>query len=178
MFGWLLIAFTVVPLVELYLLLFVGRAMGVLPTVALVLVTGVVGAALARREGFRVLRSWQDALRRGETPAEGVVSGVLILVAGVLLVTPGILTDVVGFLLLLPPSRRLVAARLAAGFERRIADGRITVVRIDDPRGPTGGAGSPGGAADPRVIDVTGKAVSPRRPAVPADSDRPAGDQR
>jgi UPF0716 protein FxsA len=158
-FGWLLLAFTVVPLVELYLLLQVGKFLGVVPTVGLVLVTGALGAALARREGMRVVRGWQAALRSGESPSEGVISGVLILVAGVLMVTPGVLTDVLGVTLLVPPSRRWVALRLADAVDRRIADGRITVVRM---QGPFDGPGD-----RPRVIDVPGKVVDP--PPSPAD---------
>lgn len=103
---WLL--FVIVPLVELYLLLAVGSLVGFWPTVLLVLVTGMLGASLARREGFRVLRRWQEALARGEMPEEGVLGGLLVLVGGVLLITPGVLTDAVGLLLLLPPSRRWI----------------------------------------------------------------------
>lgn len=109
MFGKLLLLFTVIPVVELYLLISIGQHAGAGPTIALVLATGLVGAWLARREGGRVLRSWQESTARGEIPKEGVISSVLVLLGGVLLVTPGVLTDVTGLLLLVPWTRRLVA---------------------------------------------------------------------
>ena len=102
MLGKLLLLFTVIPVVELYLLITIGQNVGAGPTIALVLVTGFLGAWLARREGSRVLRSWQGSLARGEIPKEGVISSVLVLVGGVLLVTPGVVTDAMGLVLLLP----------------------------------------------------------------------------
>lgn len=108
--GRLFLLFTLVPIAELYLLIGIGKALGALPTVALVLVTGLLGASLARREGTRVLTQWREATLRGEMPKEGVVSSLLVLVGGILLITPGVLTDVVGLSLLFPPTRRLAAS--------------------------------------------------------------------
>jgi UPF0716 protein FxsA len=124
---YLFLAFTVVPLLELYLLLSIGRQVGALPTIALVLGTGLLGAWLARREGVRVMRSWQAAVAQGRLPEDGILNGALVLVGGVLLVTPGILTDAVGLLLLVPPTRRWVAARLRRALERRMAAGTLRV---------------------------------------------------
>ncbi len=125
--GKLLLLFTVVPLIELYLLLLVDDLIGFWPTVGIVLATGVVGATLARFEGLRVLKQWRKALFRGKVPEDGVLSGLLVLVGGVLLVTPGVLTDVVGLLLLIPPTRRVVAGWFRRGIERRIEGGQIQV---------------------------------------------------
>lgn len=125
--GKLLLLFTVVPLVELYLLLLVDDLIGFWPTVALVFATGVTGATLARFEGLRVLSQWRKALFRGKVPEDGVLSGLLVLVGGVLLVTPGVLTDVVGLLLLIPPTRRIVAGWFRQGIERRMEAGQIQV---------------------------------------------------
>jgi UPF0716 protein FxsA len=111
--------FTLVPLAELYLLLEIGELMGAGPTIALVLITGMLGAALARREGARVLRSWQESMARMQMPEEGVLSGVLVLVGGVLLVTPGVITDAVGLSLLFPPTRRLFAKVVKRWAEKR-----------------------------------------------------------
>lgn len=121
MLGKLLLLFTVIPVVELYLLITIGQNVGAGPTIALVLGTGFLGAWLAKREGSRVLRSWQGSLARGELPKEGVISSVLVLVGGVLLVTPGVVTDVMGLLLLLPWTRRLVAAAILERLEERLA---------------------------------------------------------
>jgi UPF0716 protein FxsA len=124
---YLFLAFTVVPLVELYLLIGLGRQLGVLPTLGLVLVTGLLGAWLAKREGRSVVRSWREATAQGRLPADGILSGALVLVGGVLLVTPGVVTDVAGFLLLLPPTRRLIAARLRRVLERQMQAGTLRV---------------------------------------------------
>lgn len=121
MLGKLLLLFTVVPVVELYLLITIGQSVGAGPTIALVLGTGFLGAWLAKREGTRVLRSWQGSLARGELPKEGVISSVLVLVGGVLLVTPGVVTDVMGLVLLLPWTRRLVAGVILRRLEERLA---------------------------------------------------------
>jgi UPF0716 protein FxsA len=141
-FKYLFLAFVVVPLLDLYLLLALGREVGLWPTVGMVLAAGLVGSLLARREGVRVLRRWQESLARGRMPEEGLLSGVLILVGGVLLVWPGVLTDVAGLFLLLPPTRRLVAALVRRRLERRMAAGtlRVTTFRTGpfpgDPFGP------------------------------------------
>lgn len=120
MLGKLLLLFTVVPVVELYLLITIGQRLGAEPTIGLVLVTGLLGATLARREGARVLRNWQEAMARGQMPKEGVISSVLVLVGGVLLVTPGVLTDVTGLLLLVPWSRRRIAGVVRNRLEHRL----------------------------------------------------------
>lgn len=125
---WLLLLFIVVPLLELYLLLFVGSQIGFWPTVGIVLVTGTLGAALAKREGLRVWHSYREALSQGRLPDEGIVGGLLVLLGGALLVTPGMLTDVAGFLLLLPPTRRFVADRIRAVISKKLNDGVMQVM--------------------------------------------------
>ncbi|MCY1020950.1 FxsA family protein [Pyxidicoccus sp. MSG2] len=156
MFKYLLLAFTVVPFIELYLLLAIGREVGFLPTLAMVLVTGMVGAWLARREGGRVLRSWRESMARGQVPEEGIVSGALVLVGGALLVAPGVFTDVVGLLLLISPTRRFVAARLRKSLERKVRDGSVRVTTVG-----MGGFGGFGGAQGP-FAGGTFDEVSPR----------------
>ena len=126
----LLLLFTVVPLIELSLLLWIDELIGLWPTVAVVLTTGIVGAWLARAEGLRVLQQWRKSMVRGRVPEEGVLGGVLVLVGGVLLVTPGVLTDLVGFLLLIPPTRHVVADRLRRRLEQKMQDGTIQVVNV------------------------------------------------
>ena len=127
MARYLFLAFTVVPLIELYLLLNLGRNVGVLPTVAFVLGTGLLGALLARHEGVRFLRDWQTSMAQGRLPEEGILSGALVLVGGALLIAPGVLTDVTGMLLLIPPTRRWVAGRLRRVMERRMKAGTLHV---------------------------------------------------
>lgn len=172
MLGKLLLLFTVLPVVELYLLISIGQNVGAGPTIALVLATGLLGAWLAKREGGRVLRSWQESMARGETPKEGVISSVLVLVGGVLLVTPGVVTDVTGLLLLVPWTRRLVANAIRTRLERRFAVQHL----VADPSLFGMGMGGFEDMAAPRgsVIDVDvveAPESDTRREGDPADRD-------
>lgn len=134
---WLLLLFVVLPAVELALLIEVGSRIGTPATLALIAVTGVVGATLARRQGLGVLRHLQREVDAGRLPAGSLVDGVLILVAGALLVTPGILTDAFGFLCLVPAFRRLLKGALRRRLERAVREGRAQVhVWTDEPWGP------------------------------------------
>lgn len=116
----LLLLFTVVPLVELVLLLVLADKTSWQLTLGLVLLTGIVGAALARHQGLRCLRRIHDQLAGGQMPGDSLLDGLMILLAGAVLVTPGILTDLVGFGLLLPPVRSLLKRRLKDRFRERI----------------------------------------------------------
>lgn len=127
MAKYLFIAFIVVPILELYLLIGIGRQIGPAPTVGLVLVTAMLGAALAKREGRRVMRSWQAQVSLGRVPEEGILSGALVLVGGLLLIVPGVITDVVGLFLLIPLTRRWVAAWVRRAMERRMDAGTLRV---------------------------------------------------
>ena len=109
--GRLFLLFTVIPLLELYLLIAVGRILGAVPTIGLVLVTGALGAWFARLEGARVIRRWQEALARQELPKDGVIDGLLIFVGGLMLITPGILTDIAGLSMVMPPNTRYSTRR-------------------------------------------------------------------
>lgn len=116
----LVLLFTLVPLLELVVLVLLGRHVGWLPTLVTVFLAGVLGAWLARWQGLRVLRAIQRELAEGRMPARELLDGLLVLVAAVLLLTPGLLTDLCGLLLLLPPvralARRLLSARLGRRF--------------------------------------------------------------
>ncbi|MHC4178578.1 MAG: FxsA family protein [Planctomycetota bacterium] len=116
----LLLLFTLIPLVELVLLLILADNTSWQFTLALVLLTGVAGAALARHEGLRCWRRVQQKLAAGELPGDPLLDGLMILLAGALLVTPGVLTDLLGFGLLLPVFRRVVKRWLIRRFQARI----------------------------------------------------------
>lgn len=154
----LLLLFTVVPLVELYLLLFIGDLLGFWPTVAIVLVTGAVGAWLAKREGLRVLRKWQAAIAEHRMPEEGVLGGLLVLVGGVLLVAPGVLTDLAGLLLLIPPTRRFIAKIVRRRVEKGMETGSIHVVSYGGASVMRGSIGRDR-SDRPDVIDVEGEVI-------------------
>ena len=126
----LILAFIVVPLAELAVIVAVGDVLGLLPTLLLLLAISVAGAWLAKREGLAAWRRFQLAVAEGRMPTVEVADGAMILVAGALLLTPGFLTDVVGVLLLLPPTRaalRRMVPRLAARRLRR-RGGRVVIV--------------------------------------------------
>ncbi|MFW6249770.1 MAG: FxsA family protein [Alkalispirochaetaceae bacterium] len=122
MFARLLGLFTIVPLVELYLLIKIGQLIGALPTVLIVVGTGIAGASLARQQGARVWWEIQREMELGRFPADRLIDGLLLLVAGALLITPGVVTDVFGFLILIPftrgPIRRWVQQRLRGMMDR------------------------------------------------------------
>lgn len=120
MFARLLLLFIAIPLVEIFLFLLVGRQIGVLPTFAVILLTGVFGAALARSQGLRTLAKYRDATAQGRLPAEAVIDSLLILMAGALLIIPGFLSDAVGFLLLVPPVRNRVRTRFEDSLRKRL----------------------------------------------------------
>jgi len=148
--GRLFLLFTVVPLVELYLLIAVGRILGPMATIGLVLVTGAVGAWFARLEGARVIRRWQEAMARQQIPKDGVIDGFLIFIGGLMLITPGILTDIAGLSMVMPATRRVIAGFVRRWFERQIAAGRVQVYA-------PGYDGRPGRPQE--VIDVEGEVV-------------------
>jgi UPF0716 protein FxsA len=138
-FTLLLLAFILLPLVELAILMEIGRRLGTLPTIALVVLTGALGAFLAKQQGLGVLRRIRADMEAGRMPGPAIVDGVLILLAGAVLITPGVLTDVAGFLCLVPATRAAIRAALWRAIERRVRDGRaaIRITRVDDgPAGP------------------------------------------
>ena len=116
----LVVLFLAVPIAELYVLIQVGQAIGILDTLALLVVISIVGAWLAKREGLGVLRRMQAALNAGRVPGAELIDAFLILLAAALMLTPGFLTDVVAILLLLPPVRGAVRQVLRRHFVRRI----------------------------------------------------------
>lgn len=121
----LILLFTLVPALELTLILVMGRYIGFAPTLIIIFGAGILGAALARSQGLYVLRRIQMDLAAGRVPAYGLIDGLIILIAGVLLIAPGFLTDIVGLLLLLPPVRALVKQRIRVAMERALRRGTL-----------------------------------------------------
>jgi UPF0716 protein FxsA len=128
--GRLALLFVVVPIIELMLLIQLGQFVGLMPTLALVIATGIGGAAMARAEGLRVLFQFQKELAQGRLPGRAMLDGASVLVGGAFLLTPGVLTDLLGFSLLFPPSRRWIQRRLKKRIEQQIADGSIRVAAM------------------------------------------------
>ncbi|HEV2808776.1 MAG TPA: FxsA family protein [Acidimicrobiales bacterium] len=133
----LVVVFLVVPLVELYVLIQVGSAIGALNTIALLILMGVAGGWLMKREGLGVVRRVQSQLKAGRMPATEVIDGFLILFGGALMLTPGFLTDILGLSLLVPPVRALVRAAVGRRVRVRLI-GRPDGDRDNDGRSGSG----------------------------------------
>jgi UPF0716 protein FxsA len=149
----LLILFIVVPIVELYVIIQIGGAIGVLPTLALLLADAVLGSLLLRHQGRGAWRRFNAALTERRFPGREVADGLMIAVGGTLLLTPGFVTDIAGLLLLIPPTRA-IARRLLRGFVAR----RFLVVGMEGSRGTPPRHDSTGRAYD---FDATAEEIDP-----------------
>ncbi len=125
-FPYMLVLFVGLPLLELWALVTLGTRIGWLETIALVFVTGVIGAWLARAQGFQTLAAIQQDMSAGIMPAPRLMDGMMILIAGALLITPGIITDVVGFLLLVPATRQIIRNYLRIKLEKKLREGSVS----------------------------------------------------
>jgi len=151
--GRILLAFILIPVVELYLLIEIGRYIGPLATIGLIIATGTLGAWLVRRQGLSVLNKIQTETASGRLPADAMVDGIIILIAGAVLLTPGVLTDLFGFACLIPTVRELVKARLKKRFE-----GRVQTFGQGGFTAGFGGAAPRGGRSEMRDITPTDSA--------------------
>src|SRR5215212_6768254 len=136
----LVVLFIVVPIAELAVLIQIGQLIGVWWTIALLVADALLGSMLARSQGRIAWRRFNEALRAGRPPAREVMDGTLVLFGGALLLTPGFLSDILGLLLLLPPTRALVRAALVRRFMGRM------IASMTAPRRP--GPSSPGQGSD------------------------------
>lgn len=152
MLPLLVVLFITVPILELFVILQIGGLIGPWWTIAILIGDSILGSMLMRSQGRAAWRRFNEALQRGRPPAREVLDGVLIIFGGALLLTPGFLTDVVGLLFLLPPTRALFRGLLVRRFAGRMIGAATTVPR-GRPRRPT------------REYDVEGHAteVDPRR---------------
>ena len=129
MLGYLILLFTVVPIGELALLIKVGQYIGVGYTLGIVVITGVVGAYLARLQGFLTLRRIQEDINQSRMPTDRLFDGVLILCSGILLITPGFITDIIGFMGLIPFTRNLFKRWLKRKIKDMISHGRVITIK-------------------------------------------------
>lgn len=128
MLRYLILLFTVVPIVELALLIKIGQYIGVGYTLGIIIVTGVTGAYLAKMQGLLTLRRIQDEVNQGIMPADKLFDGVLILCSGILLLTPGLITDLIGFMGLIPLTRNLFKQWLKQKIKDMIAQGKVITI--------------------------------------------------
>ena len=123
MLARLVLLFTVLPLIELVILIEIGTRIGAFGTVLVVIATAIIGASLARIQGLNTIRRIQKSLSEGRLPAEELLDGFLIFAAGVLLIAPGFLTDISGFLFLIPVSRNRIKLWLKRKMNQWISRG-------------------------------------------------------
>jgi len=152
---YLFFLFTAIPLLELYLLFQLSGVFGFWTTIGVVLGTGIVGAALARWQGWRAMARLQTEMRQGILPVDALGDGVLILIASVLLITPGVLTDVMGLSLLIPPIRALVKHGLRRWLAGRVQVGNAAFWTEGPPQfNPDASAHSAAHTSRDEIIDV------------------------
>lgn len=117
--------FVLVPVAELFLLIELGRHLGIVSTLALIAFTGLLGAWLARRQGLGILERVRQELAAGRMPTSTAADGILVLLAGAVLMTPGVLTDAFGFFCLVPAGRRIVKRLVIRWFHRALDRGTV-----------------------------------------------------
>ena len=127
----LFLAFTIIPIIEIYLLIEIGSMFGALTAVTLVILTGFLGAFLARMQGLQTLYRIQNSLREGRMPSGELLDALLIVIAGLVLLTPGFLTDSAGFLLLIPATRNSIKYWLRRQIELRYMSNRPEDIIIE-----------------------------------------------
>ncbi|RSD27698.1 FxsA family protein [Mesobacillus subterraneus] len=126
---YIFLLLVIVPAAEIGVLLLSGQTIGIWPTILLIILTGFIGAYLAKQQGLETIRRTQQQLSRGMMPGDVILDGVSILVGGTLLLTPGFITDALGFLLLAPPTRKFFKGMMLKLFRNWIDRGTIKVIR-------------------------------------------------
>ncbi|MCM3763613.1 FxsA family protein [Neobacillus niacini] len=124
----LFILIVVVPAAEIGVLLLSGKTIGFWPTLSLIILTGVLGTYLAKREGLQTIRRVQEQITMGQIPGQALLDGICILVGGTLLLAPGFITDIAGFLILFPPTRKFFKLLIANFIRKRIQKGNIKII--------------------------------------------------
>jgi UPF0716 protein FxsA len=150
--------FIAIPIAELYVIIQVGQAIGALPTIAILLADSIIGSMLLRSQGRIAWRRFNEAISAGRVPAREVLDGAMVIFGGAFLITPGFLTDVVGIVLLLPPTRAVVRRLLVRVFSRR-----FVVAAVGSAAGAAGNRRRRPG----REHDVEGTAVEVDPPHLP-----------
>jgi UPF0716 protein FxsA len=167
----LVVVFIIVPIAELYVLIQIGQAIGVWATIALLFADSILGAALMRQQGRAAWMRFNRALAEGRVPGREVIDGVLIIFGGALLLTPGFISDFLGLILLLPPTRAVVRAVLVRRFGARLVANATGGAQMRFGGMFRGGGGRPGASGAPGyeddVVDSTAHEVRRRRGELP-----------
>ncbi|PID15485.1 membrane protein FxsA [Sporosarcina sp. P34] len=125
---WLVALFVIVPTTELALLMVSGKTLGIMPTILIIIITGIGGAYLAKKQGLRAWRDLQVRMANRETPGKALVDSVCILLGGLLLLIPGFITDIMGLLLLFSGPRKILYPFIVKWIYNKIRNGQIRVM--------------------------------------------------
>ncbi|NIY75060.1 FxsA family protein [Thalassospira sp. HF15] len=176
---YFLAIFVAMPIIEIAVFIQAGELIGLWPTIGVVVLTAIIGTSLMRAQGLQTLAKAQSQMDQGEMPIGALFDGICILVAGVLLLTPGFVTDTFGFLLLVPPLRQLIGAKVImklvqSGNIRTSFGGATYSSGSHGPHGPGASGPRGSGGARPRgsgpIIDGDFEDVSPHDPSNDTDS--------
>lgn len=126
---YILLLLILIPASEIALLMLSGKTLGIWATIGLIILTGIIGAYLAKQQGLDTIRRAQEQLQRGQMPSEVLLDGICIIIGGTLLLTPGFITDVLGFLLLVPFTRTFFKMLLMKAFQNWMNKGKIKIIR-------------------------------------------------
>lgn len=126
---YLFLFIIMIPAAEIGLLMFSGNMIGILPTFLLIILTGIVGAYLAKQQGLETIRKAQEEMRYGNMPGDAILDGICVLIGGTLLLTPGFVTDIAGLLLLIPFTRVYFKKLIGKALMKWFNNGRITIIR-------------------------------------------------
>lgn len=159
MLARLALLFITIPIAELALLVWLGSLIGFWPTMGLVILTGLAGAALARASGLKVVQQIRAEIAAGRMPVDSMIDGLLVLVGGIVLLTPGVLSDLLGIALLVPATRAMMRRFVQKKMRKLVETNRVQVM---------GMGGMPFG------MNYPGSQADVRRPGSP-DINRPAG---
>ncbi|MEI4769292.1 FxsA family protein [Psychrobacillus sp. FJAT-51614] len=126
---WIIGLLIVIPAIELYILLLSGKSIGVGFTILLILATGIVGAFLAKRQGIKAYREVSDSIKNRQAPGEAAINGLCVFVGSILVILPGFISDILGFLLLIGPTRKLFKPFIYKWIRKKMKNGQVIVMK-------------------------------------------------
>ena len=167
-----LLIFIAVPIIEIAAFIKIGDIIGLWPTIACIILTAIVGTFVLRQQGLSVLRKAQDSLQNNQVPLDSVIHGAFLLISGALLLTPGFFTDAVGFILLVPPARTVLAHFLWQRMKDKV---HIYNTETGPGRPGAGGGGTRGPIIEGEAVEV--EPEEPPKPGSGSTSVPPSGDR-
>ena len=126
---WIIGLFVILPAVELYILLLAGRTFGALNALLLIVLTGVIGAIIAKKQGLKAVQEFSDSMKNYQAPGEAAINGLFVLVGAIFVILPGFVTDILGLLFLFGPTRKLFKPILYKWIRKKMKNGQVIVVK-------------------------------------------------